>query len=157
MDRSIDVMYSSVVEESELTVPAPDVAVPAGPVVPMTAPARPIPRWVALVEVIAVSSLPTQVLIATVLMFGTNIAPFENGELSLEFLAIVMLFDTALIALLIRVFLELSGEDSRTVFIGAAAGVGRNMARPGARARDGGAGHGRRARLARRSRRGCTP
>src|SRR4051812_24472462 len=79
---------------------------------------RQVPRWLAIVEVIAVSSLPTQGLVAAVLMLGTNIAPFENGQLSLEFLATVMLFDTALVALLIRVFLELSGEDSRTVFIG---------------------------------------
>ena len=105
-------------EERDFAVPGPEVPVPAGPAVPLTR-ARPIPRWVALVEVVAISSLPTQVLVAAVMMLGTNIAPFgKNGELSLEFLATVMLFDTALVALLIRVFLELSGEDSRTVFVG---------------------------------------
>jgi membrane protease YdiL (CAAX protease family) len=106
------------VDEREFAVPPPDVAVPAGTAMPDAVRKRQVPRWLAIVEVIAVSSLPTQGLVAAVLMLGTNIAPFENGQLSLEFLATVMLFDTALVALLIRVFLELSGEDSRTVFIG---------------------------------------
>jgi membrane protease YdiL (CAAX protease family) len=105
------------VEEREFAVPAPDVPVPAGPVVPLTR-ARPIPRWVALVQVVAVCGVPTGLLVATVIMLATNIQPFDSGGLSLEFLATVTLLDTALIALLIRVFLELGGEDSRTVFVG---------------------------------------
>jgi len=37
---------------------------------------------------------------------------------SLEFVATTQLIDTALIAIMIRIFLEMSGEDSRTVFLG---------------------------------------
>lgn len=37
---------------------------------------------------------------------------------SLEFVATTQLIDTALIAIMIRVFLEMSGEDSRSVFLG---------------------------------------
>jgi uncharacterized protein (TIGR03382 family) len=51
-------------------------------------------------------------------MFGTNMMPFDDKGLTLEFMATVTLLDTALIALLIRVFLDLGGEDSRTVFVG---------------------------------------
>jgi membrane protease YdiL (CAAX protease family) len=106
------------VEERDLAVPAPDVPVPAGPAVPVAVRASPIPRWLAIIEVIAVSGVPTGLLVATTLMLATNMTAFVDGGLSLEFLATYMLLDTALVALLIRVFLELAGEDSRTVFIG---------------------------------------
>jgi membrane protease YdiL (CAAX protease family) len=108
------------VEERELAVPAPEVPVPAGPAVPTTLRVRPFSPWLAIVEVIAVSGVPTQLLIAVVLMFGTNMRAFDETAqgFTLEFLATVMLLDTALVALLIRVFLELGGEDSRTVFVG---------------------------------------
>ena len=55
---------------------------------------------------------------------------------SLEFVATMQLIDTALIAIMIRVFLEMSGEDSRTVFLGRLPLLKRNAARPGARAGD---------------------
>lgn len=91
----------------------------AGPAVPIAVRPSPIPRWLALVEVVAVSGVPTGLVVAAVLMLATSMQPFDDaGGLSLEFLATVMLLDTALIALLIRVFLELAGEDSRSVFIG---------------------------------------
>ena len=80
--------------------------------------ARPFPRWVAIVQVIAVSGVPTGLLVATVIMFTTSMTPYDTGGLTLEFLATVTLLDTAMIALLIRVFLELGGEDSKTVFVG---------------------------------------
>ena len=98
-------------EESEF-------AGPAVPAVVAVARAQPLPRWFAIVQAIAVSGVPTGLLVAVVLILATNIAPFEGGGLSLEFLSTVTLLDTALIALLIRVFLELSGEDSRGVFLG---------------------------------------
>ena len=106
-------------EERDFAVPAPEVPVPAGPAVPLAARVRPIPRWVALIQVVAVSGVPTGLLVATAVVLLTSIKPFDDtGGLSLEFLATVMLLDTALIALLIRVFLELAGEDSRSVFVG---------------------------------------
>jgi membrane protease YdiL (CAAX protease family) len=86
-------------------------------------PARILPRWFALLQTIAVCGIPTQVLVVLVLFFTTDLinpsrATRIEDFLSLELMAITMLLDTALIALLIRVFLELSGEDSRTVFLG---------------------------------------
>lgn len=69
-----------------------------------------------------VSGIPTQLFMAAILIYGLQISPFgpegAAGGMSLEFTAMVLLFDTALTALLIRVFLEMSGENSRTVFIG---------------------------------------
>jgi len=69
-----------------------------------------------------VSGIPTQLIVFVVLVFGMRINPLEldgkNGGLSFELMAMLMLFDTALSALLIRVFLEMSREDSRTVFLG---------------------------------------
>lgn len=105
-------------EDRDFVVPAPDVPVPAGAAVPIAVRPNPIPRWLAIVEVIAVSGIPTGLVVAVVIVLLTNIQPFDDGGMTLEFLATVMLLDTALIALLIRVFLELAGEDSRTVFIG---------------------------------------
>ena len=67
-----------------------------------------------------VSGIPTQLIVFLVLVFGMRINPLEitSGGLSFELMAMLMLFDTALTALLIRVFLEMSHEDSRTVFLG---------------------------------------
>lgn len=84
--------------------------------------AHSIPRWLAAIQALMVSGIPTQLFMAAILIFGMGISPFgpdgaEDG-MSLEFTAMVLLFDTALTALLIRVFLEMSGEDSRTVFLG---------------------------------------
>lgn len=90
--------------------PTPATAAPAAP--------QPLPRWFALLQAVAVSGIPTGIVVAVGLMLGTNIQPFEGSGLSLEFMATVTLLDTALIALLIRVFLEMSGENSRDVFLG---------------------------------------
>lgn len=107
-------------EEREFAVPAPDVPVPAGPAMPIAVRPAPIPKWLAILEVVAVSGIPTQLLVAIVLMLTTNMRALDENfqGFTLEFIATLMLIDTALIAILIRVFLELSGEDSRTVFIG---------------------------------------
>jgi membrane protease YdiL (CAAX protease family) len=84
--------------------------------------AHAIPRWLAAIQALMVSGIPTQLLMAAILIYGLRISPFgpegAEGGMSLEFTAMVLLFDTALTALLIRIFLEMSGEDSRTVFIG---------------------------------------
>lgn len=81
---------------------------------------QPIPPWFAIIQAIAVSGVPTGIIVAVGLMLTTDITPIgpEGINLTLEFLATVTLLDTALIALLIRVFLEIGGEDSRSVFIG---------------------------------------
>jgi membrane protease YdiL (CAAX protease family) len=87
---------------------------------------RPVlPRWFALVQTAAVCGIPTMALVATGLILFTNL-PIMAGAAgpgsvpipTLEFIAMVSLLDTALVALLIRVFLMLSGENSRDVFLG---------------------------------------
>lgn len=69
-----------------------------------------------------VSGLPTQLVMAAVLLVGLGVNPLSDDGvdylMSLEFMAVTMLLDTALTALLLRIFLAMSGEDSRTVFIG---------------------------------------
>ena len=77
-----------------------------------------LPPWFALAQVIAVCGLPTQIVIVLLLFFVTDV-PLSASGISLEFVATVSFLDTALIALLIRVFLGLSGETSRDVFVGA--------------------------------------
>lgn len=81
-----------------------------------------IPRWLAALQALMVSGIPTQVVMALILIFGLRMSPFDAGGVeagfSLEFTSMLLLFDTALTAILIRVFLEMTGEDSRTVFLG---------------------------------------
>jgi len=62
--------------------------------------------------------VPTQVLVGAILAVGTGIEVVQGGNLSLEFFAMLSLLDTAVVALLIRLFLSLSGETSREVFVG---------------------------------------
>jgi len=84
-----------------------------------------LPRWFAAVQVFLVSGLPTGTLILIALVLTgrpmtSSGAPITSdpSQISLEFFAILSLFDTALVALLIRVFLVMSGEDSQNVFLG---------------------------------------
>ncbi len=79
---------------------------------------NPPPWHFALLQAIAVCGIPTQIAVATALIVGARMAPVTSGGLSLEFIATVSFLDTALIALLIRVFLMASGEHSRDVFLG---------------------------------------
>ena len=101
-----------IVTLEELQQPAP---VPSP--VPAAAGRLPLPKWFALAQAVAVSGIPTQVVIVVGLIFLAN-WPLDGGQISLEFFAIVGLLDTACIALLIRLFLTLSGETSRQVFLG---------------------------------------
>lgn len=90
------------------------------PPVPSPIPAAaplPLPKWFALAQAVAVSGIPTQVVIVVGLVFLAR-WPLDAGQISLEFFAVVSLLDTACIALLIRLFLTLSGETSRDVFLG---------------------------------------
>jgi membrane protease YdiL (CAAX protease family) len=82
-----------------------------------------LPRWVALLEVFMACGIPTQTIIGVVLVLGFHIQMFEggglSGDLTLEFFAILSLVDTAVLALLIKLFLALSGESTAEVFLGA--------------------------------------
>src|SRR5687767_1361545 len=80
--------------------------------------ARPPAAIFALMQSIAVCGIPTQVLVAGVLILGTSMSPFGGAGISLEFIATVSFLDTALVAILIRVFLALSNETSRQVYLG---------------------------------------
>lgn len=85
---------------------------------------RPSP-WFAAVQVFLVCGIPTQ-LVVFLALIGTGSAMGTDGstltgdpaKISLEFFAMASLFDTALIAILIRVFLAMSGEPTHDVFLG---------------------------------------
>jgi membrane protease YdiL (CAAX protease family) len=80
-----------------------------------------LPRWLAVLEAIAICGIPTQLLVFVALWFATDLVTVDKfgiPKMTLELMATVMLLDTAVIALLIRLFLEMSGENSREVFIG---------------------------------------
>jgi membrane protease YdiL (CAAX protease family) len=80
---------------------------------------RPVlPTWFALIQVLLVCGIPTLMFVMSVLILGTNLPVYDGSNFTLEFFALSSLLDTALIALLIRVFLLLSGETSRDVFLG---------------------------------------
>lgn len=99
-----------------------NVAVPITPAPPssVSVRVRSMPKWLAIAQALAVCGAPTQILIVVVLWFTSDLIQFDDTgvRMSLEFIATVQLLDTALVALLIRVFLELNGEDSHDVFVG---------------------------------------
>jgi membrane protease YdiL (CAAX protease family) len=80
-----------------------------------------LPRWLAVFQVVLVSGFPTLFLVGTALVFGAKLQGvpiFEGSGVSLQFFALLGLIDTAVVALLIRLFLTMSGETSHEVFIG---------------------------------------
>jgi membrane protease YdiL (CAAX protease family) len=86
-------------------------------------PARlPQPRWLAVLQVVLTCGIPSQLLASAILIVVMRVDLTPTGLMerltSLEFVATTQLIDTALIALMIRLFLEMSGENSRTVFLG---------------------------------------
>lgn len=81
------------------------------------APRLVVPRWLAAIEVFLLCGIPTQLLITTVIILFTNMR-VDPVAPSLEFFSVLSFVDTALVALLIRLFLALSGESSHDVFIG---------------------------------------
>ena len=99
-------------------------AIPLAPAPPQpVAPARvSLPRWFAAVQVILTCGIPSQIIAAALTLLLLQIDLLSPDVMdrifSLEFVAVTQLVDTALVAMMIRVFLELSGEDSRTVFLG---------------------------------------
>ncbi|ODS55742.1 MAG: hypothetical protein ABS36_09085 [Acidobacteria bacterium SCN 69-37] len=76
------------------------------------------PRWLALMETLLVCGVPTQVLIASVLLMATPLSPTDGDDLSLPFFATLSLLDTLLVVGLIGFFLRASGERPRDVFLG---------------------------------------
>lgn len=91
--------------------PAPAGAIAITPQLPLT-------RFVAFLQAVLVCGVPTQMVLAVVMMLGLGMKPLEGDDLSLEFFATLSLFDTALVALLIRAFLAMSGEHSHDIFLG---------------------------------------
>jgi membrane protease YdiL (CAAX protease family) len=92
---------------------------------PSLASGPPISRLFAAIQVFLVCGIPTQLIVfAAVLGGGASMGAdgtrltADASRISLEFFAMTSLFDTALIAVLIRIFLAMSDETSREVFIG---------------------------------------
>jgi membrane protease YdiL (CAAX protease family) len=87
---------------------------------PQAASQRPtlIERVMALLEVVICSDYPTQLaLSATVAAVGYR--PYDvNGELSLAYVVVLSLADTALLLALIAMFLSIHGEGARDLFLG---------------------------------------
>ena len=79
-------------------------------------------RWMAAVQVVLTCGIPSQILAGALVILVMRVDLISPGVMerltSLEFVATTQLIDTALIALMIRLFLEMSGEDSRSVFLG---------------------------------------
>ena len=99
--------------------PVPVVTEPPGPGSFVSVSTAQPPHWIfALMQSIAVCGIPTQVVIAAGLILVAGMTPLTNEGLSLEFIATVSFLDTALVAVLIRVFLLLSNETSRDVYLG---------------------------------------
>jgi membrane protease YdiL (CAAX protease family) len=105
------------VEETGAAIPLPEKPAEITP-----SRAHSIPRWLAAIQAVLVSGVPTQLLMTVLLMIGLRLDPFppqgSGAPFSLEFMSMVLLLDAALTALLIRVFLEMSGEDSKTILVG---------------------------------------
>jgi membrane protease YdiL (CAAX protease family) len=78
---------------------------------------RALPRWLALLQAILVSGIPTQVVVA-VMLAGVIGMPFDPADLSLQFFATLSVVDTALVLVLISIFLTASGERPSAVFLG---------------------------------------
>lgn len=94
---------------------------PAAPALVVADSTPSLPRWFAALQVFLVSGIPTQLVAASfvALVAGIPLIDPTTGLITFEFIAVVSLADTAMIALLIRVFLIIGGEDSGPVFVGA--------------------------------------
>lgn len=97
---------------------APGLADAEGVVAPARREARPPAPVFALLQAFAVCGIPTQLAVAMAVILIVGMPPTRGENLSLEFIATVSFLDTALVAILIRVFLMFSRENSRDVFIG---------------------------------------
>ncbi len=89
---------------------------PLPPAIP-TPPAASPSLVAAILQVLVCAWVPTQIVVALA-MYLAGVEFFSGDHISIKFLAMVELFDTALVAILIRLFLHASGETSAQVFIG---------------------------------------
>jgi membrane protease YdiL (CAAX protease family) len=77
-----------------------------------------VERVTALLEVIICSDYPTQVALGTTVA-ALGYQPYgANGDLSLTYVLVLSLADTALLLSLIAVFLSVHGEGARDLFLG---------------------------------------
>ena len=91
-------------------------------------PPFPLPRWFAAAQVFAVCGIPSGIFVVIVMFLFGRPMPVDLKHPPLEFFASVGLFDAALVALLIKLFLWMSGENSSDVFLGRRR-IGREVAR----------------------------
>jgi membrane protease YdiL (CAAX protease family) len=84
-----------------------------------------ISRGVSALQACLLCGIPTQLLVFGGLVLahvpmttGGSPVTLDASQISLQFFALSALLDTALVAILIRVFLRFSGETSRAVFLG---------------------------------------
>ncbi len=94
-----------------------DFPTPAPTTPPSSFPRALLPRWLALLQALLVCGIPTQLVVALALVVLAGM-PLNSEHLSLEFFATLSFVDTALVVLLIRLFLAHSGETSAAVFLG---------------------------------------
>ena len=87
---------------AQATVSVPATA-PASMALPV--PVLPLTRWFAMFQAFLVCGIPTQLMVAVVLVLFVGMRPFDSDGISLEFFATLSLLDTALVALMIRRFL----------------------------------------------------
>ena len=76
-------------------------------------------RWIALLEVIAVSGFPTQILLGLLLALAGMPAFQSDGRLSLAYLVTLWLVDTVLMLTLVFWLLRVRRESPRALFLGA--------------------------------------
>jgi len=108
------------VDDHEAAFPLADPATPAV----IARPSPSLSRWSAALQIVLVSGIPTQFVAAAILVMVLRMPFLDANGVSFEFIAIVSLVDTAIVAALIRVFLTLSGEQSVDVFVGPRPPVG---------------------------------
>lgn len=86
--------------------------------IPISPAPRSLTRGVALAQILLVCGIPTQIAIFVPIALFTGVPLLDGRQVSIELFALTSLIDTALIAILIRVFLGFSGESSSDVFLG---------------------------------------
>ncbi len=75
-------------------------------------------RWIAVLEVLAVSGFPTQIVLGVVLAAAGLPAFRSDGGLSLTFVVTFLLTDTAIVCALIMWLLWFRREEPRALFFG---------------------------------------
>ena len=77
-----------------------------------------VERVMALLEVVICSDYPTQLALSTTVA-ALGFGPYDaHGELSLAYVVVLSLADTALLLALIAMFLSIHGEGARDLFLG---------------------------------------